>query len=137
MSTLIAYGSNRGITKDIAILLSNKLNSEVDVRNIKHNSSFYIDKYENILMGINLVDGKISNEVNKFIENNIEDLKFKKLGFFTVNKDKNQVEFIDENLPQEFKSLISFKENLEADKSEQIESFTNILNNNLVESYIY
>ena len=88
-------------------------------------------------MGINLVDGKISKEVNKFIENNIEDLKFKKLGFITVNKDKNQVEFIDENLPQEFKSLISFKENLEADKTEQIESFTNILNNNLVESYIY
>ncbi len=73
MCTLIAYGSNNGITKDLALSLSEKLNSDVEVRNTKYNSSFYLDKYENILIGINLVDGEISKEIRKFIENNIEE----------------------------------------------------------------
>ena len=80
MCTLIAYGSNNGITKNLAMSLSEKLDSEVDVRNTKYNSSFYLDKYDNILIGINLVNGEISNEIKKFIENNIEDFQFKKLG---------------------------------------------------------
>lgn len=137
MSTLIAYGSNNGITKQMALSLSEKLNSDVDVRDVKHNSSFYIDKYENILMGINLVENKISNEINKFIESNIENLKFKNLAFFTVNKDENQVQIIDKNLPEELKSLIDFKENFKINELEKIESFISLLNENLEQSYIY
>lgn len=137
MSTLIAYGSNNGITKEMAFSLSEKLNSDVDVRDVKNNSSFYIDKYENILMGINLVENRISNEISKFIENNIENLKFKNLAFFTVNKDENQVQIIDNNLPIEFKSLIDYKENFKISELEKIESFINILNANLEQSYIY
>ena len=53
MCTLIAYGSNNGITKNLAVSLAEKIDSEVDVKNTKYNSSFYLDKYENILIGIN------------------------------------------------------------------------------------
>lgn len=134
MSTLVAYGSNNGITKNVAFSLSEKLNSEVDVRNIKYNSSFYLDKYENILMGINLVDGQVSNEIKKFIENNIDNLRFKNIAFFTVNKDENQINVIDKSLSDEFKQLINFKEHFKKSDDENISSFIDILNANLAES---
>lgn len=136
MCTLIAYGSNNGITKDLALSLSEKLNSDVEVRNTKYNSSFYLDKYENILIGINLVDGEISKEIRKFIENNIEEFKFKKLGVFTINKDEHQISSIRNNLPEEFKNLIEFKEHFVKDDNEKVYNFTEILNNNLSTSFI-
>jgi menaquinone-dependent protoporphyrinogen IX oxidase len=137
MSTLIAYGSNNGITKNLAMSLSEKLNSEVDVRNTKYNSSFYLDKYENVLIGINLVNGEISKEIKKFIENNIEDFKFKKLGFFTINKDENQINKIDTSLPKEFKSLIDFKEHFKKIDTDEIAPFIDTLNDNLAKACIY
>lgn len=137
MSTLIAYGSNNGITKNLAVSLSERLNSEVDVRNTKYNSSFYLDKYENILIGINLVNGEISKEIKKFIENNIEDFKFKKLGFFTINKDENQIDQIDTSLPDEFKNLINFKEHFKKIDTDEMGSFVDILNDNLAKACIY
>lgn len=136
MCTLIAYGSNNGITKDLALSLSEKLNSDVEVRNTKYNSSFYLDKYENILIGINLVNGEISKEIRKFIENNIEEFKFKKLGVFTINKDEHQISSIRNNLPEEFKNLIEFKEHFVKDDNEKVYNFTEILNNNLATSFI-
>lgn len=136
MCTLIAYGSNNGITKDLALSLSEKLNSDVEVRNTKYNSSFYLDKYENILIGINLVNGEISKEIRKFIENNIEEFKFKKLGVFTINKDEHQINSIRNNLPKEFKNLIEFKEHFLKDDNEKVYNFTEILNNNLATSFI-
>lgn len=136
MCTLIAYGSNNGITKDLALSLSEKLNSDVEVRNTKYNSSFYLDKYENILIGINLVNGEISKEIRKFIENNIEEFKFKKLGVFTINKDEHQINSIRNNLPEEFKNLIEFKEHFLKDDNEKVYNFTEILNNNLATSFI-
>ncbi|MGL5756053.1 MAG: flavodoxin domain-containing protein [Paraclostridium sp.] len=137
MSTLIAYGSNNGITENLAMSLSQQLNSEVDVRNTKYNSSFYLDKYENILIGINLVNGEISKEVKKFIENNIEDFKFKKLGFFTINKDENQIDQIDTSLSQELKGLIDFKEHFGKNDTDKMYNFVDTLNNNLATACIY
>lgn len=131
MCTLIAYGSNNGITKNLAMSLSEKLDSDVDVRNTKYNSSFYLDKYENILIGINLVNGEISKEIQKFIENNIEEFKFKKLGFFTVNKDAKQINYIDSSLSKEFRELIDFKEHFEKEDNRKIYDFIDSLNNNL------
>lgn len=136
MCTLIAYGSNNGITKDLALSLSEKLNSEIEVRNTKYNSSFYLDKYENILIGINLVDGEISKEIRRFIENNIEEFRFKKLGVFTINKDQHQINSIINNLPEEFKNLIEFKEHFAKNDNEKVYNFTEILNNNLATSFI-
>lgn len=135
MCTLIAYGSNNGITKNLAMSLSEKLDSEVDVRNTKYNSSFYLDKYENVLIGINLEDGEISTEIQRFIENNIEEFKFKKLGFFTVNKDEKQINYIDNNLPKEFTGLINFEEHLKKEDEEKIYNFVDVLNNNLALAY--
>lgn len=135
MCTLIAYGSNNGITKNLAMSLSEKLDSEVDVRNTKYNSSFYLDKYENVLIGINLEDGEISTEIQRFIENNIEEFKFKKLGFFTVNKDEKQINYIDNNLPKEFTGLINFEEHFKKEDEEKIYNFVDVLNNNLVLAY--
>lgn len=131
MCTLIAYGSNNGITKNLAMSLSEKLDLEVDVRNTKYNSSFYLDKYDNILIGINLVNGEISNEIKKFIENNIEDFQFKKLGFFTINKDDNQINTIDTSLPKEFKNLIDFEGHLSKAYLDEINSFVETLNQKL------
>ena len=131
MCTLIAYGSNNGITKNLAMSLSEKLDSEVDVRNTKYNSSFYLDKYDNILIGINLVNGEISNEIKKFIENNIEDFQFKKLGFFTINKDDNQINKIDTSLPKEFKNLIDFEGHFSKEYFEEMNSFVETLNQKL------
>ena len=131
MCTLIAYGSNNGITKSLAESLSEKLESEVDVRNIKYNSSFYLDKYENVLIGINLDEGEISHEVQKFIENNIEEFKFKKLGFFTVNKNERQIDYIDNNLPEEFTNIIKFEEHFKKEDKESVCEFAEVLNDNL------
>lgn len=131
MCTLIAYGSNNGITKNLAISLSEKLNSDVDIRNTKYNSSFYLDKYENVLIGINLVDGEISKEIQKFIENNVEEFKFKKVGLFTVNKDEKQINYIDNTLPEEFTGLIDFEEHFKKEDNEKIYEFVDVLNNNL------
>lgn len=131
MCTLIAYGSNNGITKNLAMSLSEKLNSDVDIRNTKYNSSFYLDKYENVLIGINLVNGEISKEIQKFIENNVEEFKFKKVGLFTVNKDEKQINYIDNTLPGEFTGLIDFEEHFKKEDDEKIYDFIEVLNNNL------
>ena len=131
MCTLIAYGSNNGITKNLAMSLSEQIDSEVDVRDTKYNSSFYLDKYENILIGVNLENGEISSQIQKFIENNIEEFKFKKLGFFTVNKDEKQINYINNNLPKEFIELVRFKEHFENKDEEKIYDFVEVLNDNL------
>ena len=131
MCTLIAYGSNNGITKNLAMSLSKQIDSEVDVRDTKYNSSFYLDKYENILIGVNLENGEISSQIQKFIENNIEEFKFKKLGFFTVNKDEKQINYINNNLPKEFIELVRFKEHFENKDEEKIYDFVEVLNDNL------
>ncbi|WP_057537523.1 flavodoxin domain-containing protein [Paraclostridium sordellii] len=136
MCTLIAYGSNNGITKNLAVSLAEKIDSEVDVKNTKYNSSFYLDKYENILIGINLVNGEVSKEIRKFIENNIEEFRFKKLGVFTINKDENQIDSIRQSLPEEFKDLLKFKEHFDKNDNEKIYGFADVLNNNLVEDFI-
>lgn len=136
MCTLIAYGSNNGITKNLAVSLAEKIDSEVDVKNTKYNSSFYLDKYENILIGINLVNGEVSKEIRKFIENNIEEFRFKKLGVFTIDKDENQIDSIRQSLPKEFKDLLEFKEHFDKNDNEKIYRFADVLNNNLVEDFI-
>ena len=132
MCTLIAYGSNNGITKNLAVSLAEKIDSEVDVKNTKYNSSFYLDKYENILIGINLVNGEVSKEIRKFIE----EFRFKKLGVFTINKDENQIDSIRQSLPEEFKDLLEFKEHFDKNDNEKIYGFADVLNNNLVEDFI-
>lgn len=136
MCTLIAYGSNNGITKNLAVSLAEKLDSEVDVKNTKYNSSFYLDKYENILIGINLVNGEVSKEIRKFIENNIDEFRFKKLGVFTINKDENQIDSIRQSLPKEFKDLLEFREHFDKNDNEKIYGFVHVLNNNLAEAFI-
>ena len=67
----------------------------------------------------------------KFIENNIEDFQFKKLGFFTINKDDNQINTIDTSLPKEFKNLIDFEGHFSKAYLDEINSFVETLNQKL------
>ena len=82
MNTLILYGTKYGSAERCAAMLSEQLDGEVDVFDLKAVKEVDLSKYGRVIIGGSIYMGRIQKEVSEFCTNNAEVLKEKKLGFY-------------------------------------------------------
>lgn len=82
MPTLIIYASKHGSAEKAANKLYQNLKDEKEIVNIKENNRPFIDNFDTIIIGGSIYGGKIQKEIQKFIEDNLETLLDKKIGFY-------------------------------------------------------
>ena len=91
MKTLIAYATKRGFTKKCAELLSEKLNGEVEIVDIKKSKNIDVNIYKNIIIGGSVYMGKIRKEVPDFCNRNMDKLLDKNIGLFICGLAEGEV----------------------------------------------
>ncbi|KOA20430.1 protoporphyrinogen IX dehydrogenase [Clostridium homopropionicum DSM 5847] len=82
MRNLILYATKHGCTKKCAAILSQKLDGEVDLFDLKEIKGVNYDQYDKVIIGGSIYAGRIQKEVSRFCIENIDKLKEKKLGLF-------------------------------------------------------
>lgn len=112
MKTLIAYATKHGSTEKCALLLSQKLNGEVDLYNLKQDKAYKLEEYDNIIIGGSIYIGQIQKEVKEFCIKYLPVLKDKKIGIFIccMNKGEDAAKQIESSFSQELLSKASVKE---------------------------
>lgn len=81
MSTLIAYASKYGFTKDCAGLLASKLKEKADLCDLAA-SCPDLSRYDTVVVGGSVYAGKLRKAAARFCAQNAGQLKDKKLGLF-------------------------------------------------------
>ncbi|HHV99651.1 MAG TPA: hypothetical protein GXX36_08780 [Clostridiaceae bacterium] len=100
MKTLILFSSRYGATEKCANLIMKGLRDDAEVINLKNGESKDIDNYDVILIGGGVYAGKLQSEITKFIEDNKECLRNKKVGVFLCCKESEKTsEYAKANLP--------------------------------------
>ena len=82
MKTLIAYASKYGSTEKCAKSLSQKIQGEVDLCNLKATKKVELAQYNKVIIGGSIYAGKVRKEVREFCSENLNTLKDKKIGLF-------------------------------------------------------
>lgn len=91
MKTIIIYATKHGFTKKCCEKLSEKLNGQVELYNLKENKTVELVQYDKVIIGGSVYVGQIQKEVKEFCLKHIDELKKKKLGLFIcgmVEEDK-------------------------------------------------
>jgi menaquinone-dependent protoporphyrinogen oxidase len=94
---MIAYASKHGFTKQCVEALAAQLSESPDVVDLNH-SRPNLSKYDKVIVGGSIYAGGIRKPVAQFVNNNLEDLKNKKLGLFicgAAHDDDAQKEIVD------------------------------------------
>ena len=78
----IAYASKHGCTEECAKTLASKMNTEVDLCNLKKKKQIDLNSYDKIILGGSIYAGRIQKEVKDFCSKNKSILKSKKLGLY-------------------------------------------------------
>jgi len=79
---LIAYASKHGCTEECAKNLAGKMNTEVDLCNLKEKKQIDLNTYDKVILGGSIYAGRIQKEVRDFCSKNESILKEKKLGLY-------------------------------------------------------
>lgn len=82
MKTLIAYASTHGCTENVAQLLKEKLNSEVELVNLKKYPNPDLSSSTRIIIGGSIHAGQIQRRVKEFCEKNLDIFQHKEIGLF-------------------------------------------------------
>ena len=82
MKTLITYSTSHGCTERTAAELKKLLGGEVQLENLKSNSSLNLDEYDRVIIGGSIHAGQIQKRVKDFCAKNLDELKTKELGLF-------------------------------------------------------
>ena len=102
MKTLIVYATKHGFTKNCVTRLSEKLNGNVAIFNLKEDKGIIISDYDNVIIGGSIYMGQIIKEVKEFCTNNLEELNKKKLGLFVCGmSDSEKITLeLNQNFPE-------------------------------------
>ena len=82
MKTLILFASKYGATEKCANLLSEKLNCDVTVMNLKENKNINLSDYDKIIVGSSIYAGNVQAEIKNFCTTNSNSLMSKPFGLF-------------------------------------------------------
>lgn len=92
MKTLILFSSKYGGAEECAKLLSEKLNGDFNIINLKENKNIEISDYDKIIVGCSIYAGNVQAEVKEFCALNSASLITKPFGLFlscmTDNKEE-------------------------------------------------
>lgn len=90
MKTAIIYYSKKGTTQKVAKIISEKLNSQEGLIDLKNKSSFDISTYERIIIGSPIYAGNSHNKVKKFIASNLNLLLNKEIGLYVCGMERDE-----------------------------------------------
>ena len=112
MKILIVYGTKHGFTEKCITMLSEKLNEEVDLCNLKRGQTPILNHYEKIIIGGSVYMGKIQKEVSEYCLRNLNELKEKKVGLFVccMSEGDTAKATLNNCFPQELLSSAIVKE---------------------------
>ncbi|MFW5773203.1 MAG: flavodoxin domain-containing protein [Tangfeifania sp.] len=82
MKTLIAYSTTHGCTQKIAEQMSNYLDGEVKLANLKKQPSPDLSDFNRVIIGGSIHAGQIQKRVKDFCNENLDELLSKELGLF-------------------------------------------------------
>ncbi len=90
MNTIIVYASTHGTTEKVAKIISEKLEGENTLVNLKKNKNIDLNPYEQIIIGGSIHAGMLQKRVRKFCEKNMSILLQKRVGLFISCMDDNK-----------------------------------------------
>lgn len=105
MKTIIIYSTHNGCTEKCAKNLSQKLNGDISVVNLKNVTPKILNDYDTIIIGGSIRAGKIQSKIKKFCLQQAASLKTKRLGLFLCcmeQGDTAQKQF-DDAYPEELR----------------------------------
>ena len=82
MKTLIIYATTYGFTEECIKDLEKNIKSDVNMINIMKDQSVDLNTYDTILIGGSIYMGHIQSQLKTFCEQNLSQLKAKKIGLF-------------------------------------------------------
>ena len=100
MKTLIIYASKTGTTEKCAKQINTQLEDSTMVNILNQNED--INKYDLIIIGTPIRMGMIDKKIGKFLINNIETLKSKKVAYFICcGFNENWKSYYEQNIPKD------------------------------------
>jgi len=82
MKTLILFASKYGAAEKCADLLSEKLNGDVNIINLKENKNVNLSDYDKLIVGCSIYAGNVQAEIKNFCNTNSVSLMAKPFGLF-------------------------------------------------------
>lgn len=100
MLTLILYASKTGTTEKCAKEINKRLKNSKMLNILNQNEN--INKYDLIIIGTPIRMGMIDKKIKKFLINNIETLKSKKVAYFICcGFNENWKTYYEQNIPKD------------------------------------
>jgi menaquinone-dependent protoporphyrinogen oxidase len=100
LKTLIIYASKTGTTEKCAKEINRQLKDSKIVNILNQNED--INKYDLIVIGTPIRMGMIDKKIKKFLINNIENLKSKKVAYFICcGFNENWKSYYEQNIPKD------------------------------------
>ena len=90
MKTAIIYYSKKGTTQKVAKIISEKLNSQEGLIDLKNKPFIDISTYERIIIGSPIYAGNSHNKVKKFIASNLNHLLNKEIGLYVCGMERDE-----------------------------------------------
>ena len=111
MSTLIAYATKYGFTKNCAETLAGKLDEKADICDLSGNRPD-LAKYDKVIIGGSVYAGKIRKPVARFCTENLNILKGKKLGLFICGMadGDDARKQLESSFPEELLAVVAAKD---------------------------
>lgn len=112
MKTLILYATKYGTTENCAKILSENLQGQVDIVDLKKVKGVDLSLYDRVVIGGSIYMGKMQKEIVNFCADNAVVLKEKKLGLFICCMREGEVAEteLNEAFPEELLAHASAKE---------------------------
>lgn len=90
MKTAIIYYSKKATTQKVAKIISEKLNSQEGLIDLKNKPFIDISTYERIIIGSPIYAGNSHNKVKKFIASNLNHLLNKEIGLYVCGMERDE-----------------------------------------------
>lgn len=112
MKILIAYTTKHGCTEKCVKKLASQILNEALIVNLKAKPKLDISQFDVVLIGGSIQVGKIQKQVKSFCENNLSELKKKKIGLFVccMSKEDEAIAYINELFPEDLVKTAVAKE---------------------------
>jgi len=82
MKTLVLFASRYGCTEKCANMLAEKINGDVEVKDLVKNKKIGLDGYDLVIIGGSIMAGKMNKVVTRFVDGNLQELLTKKVALF-------------------------------------------------------
>ncbi|WP_458414508.1 flavodoxin domain-containing protein [Schinkia sp. CFF1] len=107
MKVLIVFVSSHGTTEKAAHLLSDNLEGDIEILDLRVQPHPVLSPYDTIIIGASIHAGEISRKEKKFIARNLDVLATKHIGLFLccIRENEMAVEQFERAFPKELRDI--------------------------------